>query len=232
MGQPPPTQGSWPWLHYVTRGIRRSHAGVPKRIRLPISKEIMLKLREVWSSLTDTFTARMLWAAACLGFFGFMRCGEFCHSASESSLMLSDIAVDSHVNPTVVRVLLRKAKNDPFGKGVNIFLGRVEGSSLCPVAAVLQFLALRSSSLFIHENGSPLSRSTFVGKVKEALAAASIPQQNYSGHSFRIGAATSAAAAGVPDHVIKLLGRWNSEAYSLYIRTPRESLASISSRLA
>ena len=53
--------------------------------------------------------------------------------------MLSDIAVDSHVNLTVVRVLLRKAKNDPFGKGVNIFLGRVEGSPLCPVAAVLLF---------------------------------------------------------------------------------------------
>ena len=45
-------------------------------------------------------------------------------------------------------------------------------------------------------------------------------------------AATSAAAAGVPAHIINMLGRWESEAYQLYIRTPRETLASISPILA
>ena len=64
--------------------------------------------------------------------------------------------------------------------------------------------------------------------VKKTLHLAKVDASAYSGHSFRIGAATAAAAAGVPAHFIKMLGRWESEAYQLYVRTPRESLASIS----
>lgn len=41
----------------------------------------------------------------------------------------------------------------------------------------------------------------------------------FCGHSFRIGAATSAASSGVADHVIQSLGRWSSDCYIRYIRT-------------
>ena len=37
----------WPWLHYVTRGIKRSQP--PKdSVRLPITLSIMQKLKQVW----------------------------------------------------------------------------------------------------------------------------------------------------------------------------------------
>ena len=52
-----------------------------------------------------------------------------------------------------------------------------------------------------------------MAKVRDALAAAGVDEGNYCGHSFRIGAATTAAKRGVEDSVIKTLGRWESTAY-------------------
>ena len=44
-------------------------------------------------------------------------------------------------------------------------------------------------------------------------------QQQYASHSFRTGAATTAAAAGLPAWLIKTLGRWRSNAFQSYIHT-------------
>lgn len=46
----------------------------------------------------------------------------------------------------------------------------------------------------------------------------------YNGHSFRIGAATTAASVHMEDHIIKVLGRWSSDACFRYIRTPASVL--------
>ena len=196
----------------------------------------MRKLLEVWAADSHgVYEARLLWAASCLGFFGFLRSGEFtlCDLRAPPPILSSGVAIDSRENPSVIRVHLRQAKTDPFGKGVNIYLGKT-GATICPVSAILNFLVVRPSNvgpLFVHQDGTPLLRAQFVAKLKQALSAAGVDDKSYSGHSFRIGAATTAAAAGVPDHVIKMLGRWESSAYQLYVRTPRQTLASISKQM-
>lgn len=69
-------------------------------------------------------------------------------------------------------------------------------------------------------------------EVKKALAQAGIDNAHYSGHSFRSGAATRAAEQGISDATIKALGRWKSEAYQVYIKTPKDKLAQYSKVLA
>ncbi len=77
----------------------------------------------------------------------------------------------------------------------------------------------------------PLTQARLVNSIQSALRMARIAAARYSGHSFRIGAATTAALAGLPDSLIKTLGRWESSAYALYmvyIRTPPPTLYSVS----
>ena len=56
------------------------------------------------------------------------------------------------------------------------------------------------------------------------LAETGIDQRLYARHSFRIGAATAAAVVGIPTHTIKMLGRWSSGAYALYICVSHDHL--------
>lgn len=44
--------------------------------------------------------------------------------------------------------------------------------------------------------------------------------KDYKGHSFRIGAATSAASMGISEQNIQVMGRWRSGAFKKYIRFP------------
>ena len=84
----------------------------------------------------------MLWAAACMCFFGFMRTGEivvpsdsgFDHSVH---LAFGDVRVDSCSTPTNLVVNLKTSKMNPFRQGVQIYLGRTDGE-LCPVVSHTQ----------------------------------------------------------------------------------------------
>ena len=172
-----------------------------------------------------------------MGFFGFMRAGEFTLTAPtdpDSAISANDVSVDSRSNPSMVKVHLKKSKTDPFRHGVDIFLGRTN-TDLCPVAAILAYYAIRPAAagpFFQYQDSSPLTRDKLVTAVRLALTEAGVDSSRYLGHSFRVGAATTAAKAGITDATIKMLGRWESEAYQRYIRTPRESLAVISRQLA
>ena len=195
----------------------------------------MRVLKSVWEREGLTADTTMLWAAACLCFFGFLRSGEAV-SPTESTfdplvhLTVADVGIDSRVAPKRMEVRIKASKTDPFRKGVTLYLGRTY-TDLCPVAAMLGYLGSRGccpGPLFIFGDGKFLTRSSFTAAVRRALEAGGLPASSYAGHSFRIGAATTAAMAGLPESLIKTLGRWESSAYTVYIRTPPERLMTAS----
>jgi integrase len=227
-------------LEYTLRGIKRceAEAGEKSRVRLPISPDILRKMKAVWDASADDPDTVMLWAASCLGFFCFLRAGEMTVPSdgefdSAVHLTREDLAWDSPTSPRLLRVRLKQSKTDPFRRGIHLFVGKT-GTDLCPVMAILNYLVVRGNRegpLFLYQDGRYLTRQRLVVAVRGALVRAGMDQSQYCGHSFRIGAATTAAARGVEDSVIKTLGRWKSLAYLEYVKIPRDQLASYSVRL-
>ena len=181
---------------------------------------IMKKLKQVWlgeESEPANYESRLLWAIACTAFFGFLRLGEVFPPAGNCTppLLLSDLGTDSHLDPTFFRILIRRAKNDPFGKGCSIFLGRTD-KNICPTQALKRYLLNRPPG-----QGGLVPESRRLSMLEGSFCPRSLPRP-VKGRSqslalrFRIGAATTAATAGIPAHTIKRLGRWSSDAYTLY----------------
>ena len=52
------------------------------------------------------------------------------------------------------------------------------------------------------QDGSGLTKACFVKAVGQALSCCGVSLDSYSGHSFRIGAATVVAQAGIQDSII------------------------------
>ena len=228
-----------PRLQLVLKGIKKEREKLtPSRTRLPITIKIMTKIKEVLLRKPKDYDNILLWAACCTAFFGFLRCGKFTVPTQatydpEAHLSLSDIALDSKHIPSVIQVTIKQSKTDPFHQGVQLCLGKTD-KEICPVNAILPYLAIRGANhgpLFIMQDGSHLTRQRFASLITNTLQLAGIDDKRYTTHSFRIGAATTAKDAGISHVHVKMLGRWKSNAYQLYVRTSSDKLAGLSKQL-
>lgn len=225
-------------LDLALKGLKRQRP-VRKDKRMPITPSILEVIGQSLVKHASKYDRLLIWAACCIGFFAFMRSGEVTvpeGARFDPTMHLTprDVAVDSLQEPTMIRIRLKISKTDQARQGIELFVGRTF-NSLCPVIAMLKYLEVRGvddGPLFRRSDGSPLHRDMLVSQVKLALEQAGLDPSHYAGHSFRIGAATTAAACGLSDATIQMLGRWKSDSFMRYIRTPRQELAALSRRLA
>ena len=223
-----------PRLPLVTRGLRRINSEVPKS-KLPITSFVlhMIKLQLDFTKFDDV----MFWAACLTAPFGFIRAPEFTTPPEGFNparhLDVSDLSVDEKPVADTVFIHLKFSKTDQFGKGCTVVLARAD-DALCPVSALMLYLRWRGQSqgpLFKFSNGDFLTKSRMNNRLQCVLKKCGWPK-TFTLHSFRVGAATTAALLGFPGYLIQALGRWTSDAYKLYIKLPQERLVATSLSLA
>ena len=115
------------------------------------------------------------------------------------------------------KIIFASSKSNRRPEAITI---KATGKRHCPLSLLQKYLDVRSSQpgpLFVFHDGNPINRTYFI-----KILAASIKSAKLTGrittHSFRIGAATHAAAMGCSSQQIKIMGRWKSDAYSSYVR--------------
>jgi len=169
-----------PQLEFVIKGLKKKSTTGQSCTRLPITPEILWAVKAVWECDANREKVVMLWAAACMCFFGFLRSGEVVVPADSEydrtvHLSYGDVQVDSTVDPKYLEIRIKVSKIDLFG---TVYLGKT-GREMCPVAAILAYMVL------VHKR--PISHArTFCDSNVGSIGANRI---GISGHSFRIGAA-------------------------------------------
>ncbi|XP_048258583.1 uncharacterized protein LOC125384145 [Haliotis rufescens] len=166
-----------------------------------------------------------------VAFFGFLRCGEFTCSVSfdaDVNLCVQDVICDYNRNRCILT--LKTSKTNPFRLGVAISLFATNKPA-CLVRSLSQLILIRRKCgaqahdpLFLDSCFHASTRTTFLRWLNVIMCRIGLSSKSYSGHSFRIGAATTAAQVRMEDHLIKTLGRWSSICFTRYIRTPEDTL--------
>jgi len=233
-GLPNPTEG----LHVlplILRGATRLRTEKRRTVR-PLTISLLELLKS--HIKTDTLKGANLWAALCMGVHGLFRSGEIIGKFGIKWENVSSASTDN----THIRINLDKSKTDPFGKGVivNLF---ARSDTTCPVRALTQLRMLQGrmrKDRFVFRNAVgqrhyPLS--SFMNEFRHALSSLAsarpdlgLVAKEFAGHSMRRGGATSLFLRGVSELEIKIVGRWTSEAFRLYLDLTPQKAAIISKR--
>lgn len=193
----------------------------PMDTRRPIDLQLLGSLLAVLPSVAESgFEELLLGLAFACAFFGAFRVGELVAASRRSrdtGLLFSDVLL----RDTAVLCRLPRSKTDQTGRGRWGTLAAQGEVTVCPVRLAAFYASRRpagSGQWLLHADGSPLTRFQFGAVLKRCLRQLGLPCEEYGTHSFRIGAATCAAARGLPAAAIQELGRWKSDAFKSYVR--------------
>ena len=220
-------------IRQILKGYRKL---APVRdVRLPITLPILRQLVASFQHTTESAYQFKMFSAMCyIAFFAFLRIGEITVNGSDQSnlIRLNQLSRLMTTQGQVVALQLTIYKYKHSTNGRPFVIDIFQEESCCPVKAVLAFISVRgttSGPLFCWPGGAPIKRSIFVEQLNRALRFCNLDPTLYKAHSFRIRAATWAAAKGLSDAQIHQLGRWKSNAFLSYIRTPSLSTHAASS---
>ncbi len=195
-----------------------------------------VKILEDLVSKLDLTVALDCAVAACLTttFYSAARLGEFTVktlTAFDASLHVkpADISqVQDHNNLEQTAFFLPSTKSAPQA-GESVFWSRQNGS-LDPECLLKAHLALnkppaRSALFSFMHNGKccPLTKQAFITRISKAFLDCN--REPLQGHGIQIGSTLEYLLRNTPFDVVKVIGRWSSDAFVLYLRKHAAILA-------
>ena len=125
---------------------------------------------------------------------------------------------------THIHIHIKTSKTDPFRQGCTIKLAPTH-HNICPVSALKGFLEAhptRHGPLLTYADGTYLTRRRLNTLLQTAIP--NTETGKTSSHSFRIGAASTATASGMPRWLMQQMGCWNSDSFCTYIQIPENTI--------
>ena len=191
-------------------------------IHLPISRPALHELVGSLGHTTSSAFQRTLYSAMfLLAFFGFFRMGELAAKSTNSGGAVVQYNqlhfLTQKGNVHMIKISITQFKHNTSNRPFDILIEREVSSPFCPVQAMLNFCKNRGHQpgpLFCHTDMSPVTVSQFNAVLHRCLIFCGLDTSRYKGHSFRIG-----ADKGFCDAQIRVLSRWKSDAFKLYIRS-------------
>lgn len=194
----------------------------PSDAHRPVSPAMLQALCAEFGLLCTSHYETVLFKACCLVlFFGAFRPSEV---LSVSKFNPGDRALrwgDCQVGPNRVSLFLRHSKTDQRGRGQWVHLKKAAIGEICPVRAVAAYWRQApqgAGPLFRHENALPMTVYQFRAVFHAALQRLGVAPGLFGLHSFRTGAASTAARLGFSSGAIQRIGRWRSGAFRYYVR--------------
>jgi len=210
-GRQDPT--SSPLVRQTFRGLRRAYGRPQRRVEALTAEQLAAIVSLLGQSVRDVRDRALL----LVGFAGAFR---------RSELVAIDAGAIQWTSQGVL-ISLYRSKTDQEGRGRKVGIPYAP-APICPVAALrcwLDACGVADGPVFrpLTKAGQvltgPLSGDAVAAIVKQRVRAVGLDPAIYSGHSLRVGFATSAAVAGVPMWRIKAqTGHASDAVLSRYIR--------------
>ncbi|KAB5589207.1 hypothetical protein CTheo_7350 [Ceratobasidium theobromae] len=218
----------WNGSHLLSHVIRGSNILTPMASRRPPRPPVTITmLTDLQSNLSanDPFDVAVL-AAALTAFWGQCRLGELLGSSRTKhnpSCLPSRSSFRITSPPDLAAELLLPRTKTNQAHGQTVFLTS-QRQCLSPIKAMENHLTINTPIPLDHHRfafQSPrgprcLIKEAFLTRCNQIWSTRGYPR--ITGHCFRIGGTHTYLSAGVPDDVVKMLGRWSSDSFLKYWR--------------
>lgn len=196
--------------------------------RLPITPNILKSLLLALEHTTSSFFTKCpLRAMFLVEFCAFLRIREITQTSGSTHhfILFGNVTIKSDAqHGQYIEITFPHFKHaKSFTSTIRPQQNKTD-SDFCPHMSLMQYLSIRkhdspSQPLFSFMDGVPVSRQFFT-ELLLALSLCNLNPHQYQTHSFRIGAATTAAARFFTKLQIQHMGRWKSNAFKKYIHIP------------